>query len=72
MAAVLSFLKALPLLVSELKELRLAIKDIKIASAERGGEEVKEKRNEISRKLETENNIDKRRALIRELNGLQG
>lgn len=70
MNPIIAFLKALPLLVSELKELRLAIRGMKIASAERDGEEVKEKRNEISKKLETENDIDKRRALIRELNGL--
>ena len=70
MSAVLAFIKALPLLVSELKELRLTIRDMKIASAEREGSEVKEKRNELSRKLIQENNIDKRRAIVRELNKL--
>ena len=67
----LAFLKALPELVSVLKELVGAVKSIPAIKAHNENEATKAKRNEIMVNLEKENDIEKRRDLLRRLADLE-
>jgi hypothetical protein len=69
-AAIIAFFKALPALVSVLKELTSAVKSIPAINAHNDNEENKAERLKIVKQLEIENDIQKRRDLLRKFNSI--
>lgn len=70
MASLLAFLKAIPALVSVLKELTSAVKNIPVTQAHNENEKNKKERAEIVKRLEIENDIQKRRELLKRFNSV--